>query len=268
MKSFKDYIKNPVDNPFLDWKSSFGEIRKKSIKEETQQVLKHTGQISNVSVTGVYDKIHDHEDVKSSVPLNSDQINSIKTYCSNWSSDINSYLRHRMGHFASRMTIGSKYFENQVKNHINNISSAFKPEHTNKKSIETYSGIPIHVGERLKRLTPGEQTNLPGFTSTSTDINVGKDFADQHFSGRRISNKRHVIKFHVHPGAGLSVAPHSHHGGESEILLNRGTKTKYLGNTEEYDARNNHIYVIHHMEAHPSEIMSLDQYPHEYEHNR
>jgi hypothetical protein len=270
MKSFKDYIKNPVDNPFLDWKSSFGESRNlSSINEETQKVLKHFNIPSKI--LSEYDKIHDHEDVKSSVPLTKEHIDSIGYYTStSGSSNINGYLRNRSGHNESRMTLDRDYYKKEILRHIGNLSSAFTSETTNKQPIETYSGIPPHIGERLRQLKRGQTTNLPGFTSTSTSKHIGKRFAVSSggTSIADIDKPKHIIKFHVHPGAGLSIVPHSRYPSENEILLNHGTKVTYLRSITRTDPITGHKFTVHHMEAHPEERMTLDQYPHEYDPTR
>jgi hypothetical protein len=116
----------------------------------------------------------------------------------------------------------------------------------------------------------GETTHLPGWTSTSTNPTVAPQYATKDLYG----GKQHLIKFHVHPGAGLSVARHSSYvnsgsddpyntgngsRGEDEILLHHGTEVTKV--KTETDERGN---FIHHFEAHPRHL-PLDQYPKEYQ---
>ena len=274
MKSFKEY--NKKDNPFLDWKSSFGEIRKKSpIKEAidpNQEVLKHIGTSGNPSQVVAYDEIHNHPDIKSSSGFDQDQLETISHYSNadpekangdESSRNMNAFLRHRMGKFDSKIT--GRHSPNDVMMSVFRLSSLFQPHHTNKKPIETFTGVPNHLGKKLSQMSPGDETHLPGFTSTSTDKEEARKFSHNYRRGIHDSNERHLIRFHVHPGAGLSVARHSVHPNENEILLNHGTKTTYLGKTEENI--NGINYTIHHMEAHP-ESLEMRQYPHDYDHNR
>ncbi len=322
MKSFKDYIKKPIvadnpfldwkssfgeirknkklpenpfldwkssfgeirknkklpDNPFLDWKSSFGEIRKKSIKEEIEERLKHVGNKVGPMISTVdddrYDEIHEHPDIKSRTGFNDDERKSIFDYseASKWdserghasSSNMNEYLRHRMGNFASKI-IGD-HAEEKVKSSIAKLRTIFRPEHTNRKPIETYTGVPQHVGEKLNNMEPGQHTHFPGFTSSSTHIGVGASFAEGFYNQNFGSPPPHVIKFHVHPGAGVSIAPHSYYKAEDEILLNHGSKVVHTGKRTRMNIGGVDC-IVHHMEVHP-ETMSLDQYPHEYDPTR
>ncbi len=219
-----------------------------------------------------YDEIHEHPDIKSRTGFNDDERKSIFDYseASKWdserghasSSNMNEYLRHRMGNFASKI-IGD-HAEEKVKSSIAKLRTIFRPEHTNRKPIETYTGVPQHVGEKLNNMEPGQHTHFPGFTSSSTHIGVGASFAEGFHS--LVSPPPHVIKFHVHPGAGVSIAPHSYYKAEDEILLNHGSKVVHTGKRTRMNIGGVDC-IVHHMEVHP-ETMSLDQYPHEYDPTR
>ena len=257
MKTFKHFIQKQ-ENPFLYWKSSFREIKNKNIKEENTEILNHTGSPSRF---GSYDKIHDNPGVEPQENFSIEHQKSIIHYGTTDPDDeehghassinMNALLRHKMGNKESFIENG--HSPKKVLNSIKKLSSAFKPEHTNSQSIAAYSGIPEDVSKELSKMNSGETTYLPGFTSTSTDKNVAERFQYENRSS-------HIIKFHIQPGAALSIVKHVPF--ENELLLNHGTKvTKLKTETDE------HGNVTHHFIAH-NDRLPLDQYPHEYKHDR
>jgi len=289
MKSFKAYI-SPPKNPFLDWQSSFAETR--HIARKNRQRLKE--EITRQPVRANYDNyefhrdkyhpIHDTLAIKGREELAPHEIEAVKHYTGTSSSDpkngesssrnMNGYLRRRFGNRMSGIRRGGS--QEKVESAIARLSGCFRPSTTNSVPVETFSGVPQTIGRQLGEMKPGETTHLPGFTSTSTSKSVARQFCT--WPGGAMDVKSHIMKFHVHPGAGLSVARHSSHvsdepdpfaaalgdigsgsKGEDEILLHHGAKITKIG-TE----RDENGDCIHHFEVH-HEHLPLHQYPNEYD---
>ncbi|NCA91596.1 MAG: hypothetical protein EOM92_22620 [Gammaproteobacteria bacterium] len=291
MKSFKEY--NKKENPFLNWESSFNERRNLNRQKVNEEITRPPVRANYDNYQFRNDKnhpVHDTLAIKGREELSPEEINSVQHYTGTSakntetghlsSGEMNGYLRNRFGHKFSKIKYG--HAPDKVEEGIKNLSKAFRPSTTNSVPIETFSGIPNEIGYKLEQMNPGETTHLPGFTSTSTNRKVAERFSNYDDLGIRPG---HLIKFHVHPGAGLSIARHSvsledeneepdettklftqlygetgkGNQGEDEILLHHGTKVTYLGS--ERQGR----HIIHHMEAHP-EHLSLDEYPNPYLH--
>lgn len=262
--SFGEVRKTAQENPFLGWKSSFGEIRNNQITEE--EVLKHHNELTqNMSGGYRWDTLHDHPDIKP--PELSDEHqqsvgnytgassdNAIKGHAS--SGNMNAYLRKRMGDIKSKI-IGSHSPE-KVKESIDRLSAVFTPENTNKKSVESFSGIPGRIGTKLQKLKPGDTHHIPGFTSTSTKYDTALGFARSYND----TKTTHVIKFHIKPNAGLSAVYYSRFPHENEIILHHGAKVSYLGRSSSVSPQGDKV-IVHNMIVHP-EHLSLDEYPHDY----
>lgn len=295
MKTFSDYLqeKNKTlswassfseNRPsILSWNSGFAESRNLNLSEEVTVNTEVNGWDSHEdSVRGkktnskkaVYDAdIHDHEDVKPQ-KLNRKSVTdytgvkSEKTPGS--SKNINGYLRNKMGDKNSKVLGHSP---EAVHKAVKKLSSNFTPENTNRKELTTYAGVPHHIGEKLESSKKGDIHHLTGFTSTSTQRNTAIDFADIKTNSKnpKVHGVRHIIKFHLKPGAGLSVAANSEHP-ENEMLLHHGARTEY-SHTEINTGRssatrlNSRVYEthIHHVTVHPDHL-DLDKHYGSYDH--
>lgn len=264
MKTFKHFIQKR-ENPFLNWRhSSFAEVFRntENIKESEESILKATGLYHpNTS----YDQIHEHEGLKPKQPFSKEQRWAIEEYTGSspyfgsgaqCSKNINEHARHKMGNFDSKIVGDHKPEEVEKAHH--QLMSIYTPDHTNSQAIETFSGIPKHVSEKLSQMKNRTTTHLPGFTSTSTNRSVAEGASKTLHE----NPENHLIKFHIEPGAGVSLVKHSTHPSEDEVLIGAGTKvTKLKTETDE------HGNVTHHFIAH-NDRLPLDQYPHEYKHDR
>jgi hypothetical protein len=109
------------------------------------------------------------------------------------------------------------------------------------------------TGAILGTLTP---LGLVGGTLGGVVYNFAKKNAP-----RAGTNDRHVIKYTVKPGTGLSVAEHSPYD-EDEVLLHHGAKLKYSHTTEHpHEDYRGHkgITYVHHVTAEKSHL-SLNDY--------
>jgi len=293
MKTFKEYLVKKNDKKeILSWPSSNAEIRKEKTKEPSilswsslhaelrkDKVNEEVTARTNIDVWAhnsdssekndkrnkrgaTYDaSIHDHEEVRPKRIIHSE---SIRNYTESPSSsvnghgsskNINGYLRNRMGEKTTKV---ASHPPEAVKKSVENLSSNFTPANTNRKAITTYSGVPAHIGEKLEASKKGDIHHLAGFTSTSTSKVVADEFATTH--NKENSDVRHIVKFHVHPGAGLSVAARSGFN-EDEVLLHHGAKTEYshteintgLNHNRGASARKIETH-IHHVYVHPEHI--------------
>jgi hypothetical protein len=196
-------------------------------------------------------KFHDDSDVK---PLNltPDHINSIVHYTSTGPNDpnghassynMNSYIKAQQGHFCK--PIGS-HSEQDIKNSIDKLKSAFTPENTNKKIINTTGAVLRQHGEDLESR---DQVMLHGFTSTSSEDSVAGNHCNNYKNQNTENGVRHdhIIDYKVHPGCGLSVVNHSNYI-ENEILLKPGLTMNRIS-TESHKISPNHILKIHKVEV-------------------
>jgi hypothetical protein len=156
---------------------------------------------------------------------------------------MNSYIKNQHGHFCK--TIGS-HTDYDIENSIEKLKSAFTPENTNKKIINTTGAILRHHGEDLEE---HGQVKLHGFTSTSSS----EDVADNHCQRYKIQNTEngirhdHIVDYKVHPGCGLSVVQHSDYI-ENEVLLKPGVTMKRIS-TQLHELSPNHFVKIHEVEV-------------------
>lgn len=256
--------------PMLSWDSSFAENRKKdSLKEAAPVESSHANSI----------KKHQNLNVHKSVGLtNPDGFhkNSILKYTSvgsnepsghGSSANMNAYLRNRAGD-KSQGVIRHKHDE--VRQAVVTLASAFTKENTNKKPIKTFGAIPSHIGNHFLKAEKGSQHSLAGFTSTTADPKVATNFARKYARESR-DEVRHLVRYHVHPGAGLST----HHAdnrsaltfypSEKEIILNHGAHVTYHGTEKYKDSSDKTTTYVHHLEVHPHRT-ELHEYPSEYKH--
>lgn len=259
MKSFKEYSKKKL--PILSWDGSHGAIRNK-VNTTIDEVL--------VSSDDYDHSFHNHPDVKPQnlTYQNRHHLHAIGNYTTvksrdiddghGSSSNINNYLRNREG--AKDVGI-LHHSESDVLKSVKVLSSAFTPENTNRKEIETYGGIPKHIGDKLMNRASdhyddknvGKQYNLPGFTSTSSRKKTAKYFAESYARNGGHNGEHHMVKYTIHPGSGLSVASCSEFP-ENEVLLHHGAKVTYHGTTvkvDEYGKRTfTHELTVHGPEHH------------------
>lgn len=249
MKTFKEYLAekrsiltwdsgNAESRPsILSWDSGHAESRSEPLDEE---VVSRTNidawahekepdrKDKRNSKGGTYNAtIHDHEEVKPKKLIHAASIQHYTSSPSNSdhghgsSKNVNNYLRNRMGD----KSVGVEHQSHKdVHESVKKLSSNFTPANTNRKAITTYSGVPAHIGKKLEDSKKGDIHHLAGFTSTSTSKRIADEFATTH--NKENSDVRHVVKFHVHSGAGLSVAAKSEYN-EDEVLLHHGAKTEY-----------------------------------------
>ncbi len=284
MKTFKEYLKekkqilswdsaNAENRPsILSWDSGHTEVRD-CVTDITEEVTYRTSEdawsYSGDSPNDITKRnkkgatytasIHDHPEVKAKRLKNVAAIDAYTSASSNSvtghgsSKNINGYLRNRLGDKSMHVETHSP---EAVHKSVQALSSNFTKENTNRKAITTYSGVPSHIGKKLESSKAGDVHHLAGFTSTSTDRSVASDFANNHAESIGI---KHVVKFHVHPGAGLSVAAHSPYN-ENEVLLHHGAKTVYSHTVVnkgkvhhgEYSFREE--IHIHHVDVHPEHL--------------
>jgi hypothetical protein len=216
---------------------------------------------------GTYDAdFHDHSDVKpgSLTPEHELAINGYTSAGSNSSygyassENMNSMLRNMDGD--KTYSITEKHKPRRVLTSIKELSSAFTPENTNRKSIVTHGGIPQHIGHKLISAGKGSEHYIPGFTSTSSDNETAVSFAKKYrLKGSGDPNGAyHVMQYHVQPGAGLSAAANSDYS-ENEVILHHGARMRYLGHQEIPGSTRKHTMIVHHAIIYP-EHKQLEHY--------
>lgn len=286
MLKFSEYLnKNKEPESILSWDGSFASTRhlkKDSLKEHliveklgdlvlqaTGKVIHNTGIFSLTPQTTIhdhykaYDKIHDHPKILPKKITNSHRqaiinyANTASIYSEGGhgsSHNINNYLRNRSGNHELKVLHHS---HEKVKEGVEQLSSAFTPENTNRVGIQTFSGIPNHIGEQLEKSPIGSKHTLAGFTSTSTDYKIATEFANQYLDTSKTTGHLHMLVAHVEPGAGLSVVHHSPFN-EDEILLHHGAHITYRGSETNTDDDGNTM-TEHYITVHPTH-KHLDEY--------
>lgn len=267
MKTFKDFIKNKEN--ILLWDSSHKEQRDKKKKKHKTHVKEsvvvkkkpkddkewwgfsdHENHTHTNYLGATYNgHFHGSDDVRPDEGLTEDHKKYIAHYCSTPSTDIihghassanmNGYLRNRGGDRKSG--IAYKHSEGNVKDSIRKLSSAFNEKSTNRVPITTYGGVPHHIGEALQNSGKDSKHTLAGFTSTSLSKNTAKGFGENYHNGDKPT---HIIKYHIQPGAGLSVARYSKYA-ENEVLLHHGAHITYKKTTNHKDEWGNPVHVHH-----------------------
>lgn len=296
IKSFKNFINQKesilsfpssfreIKEKILSWDSSHKEQRDKkndvknikedvsSTKEEKPFGLPEYKDKSHLTLNArrYNGAIHDHPDVRPQNLEHHEKV-AIGHYCStpsdsnnghSSSANMNGYLRNRLGDKKSGIAFQKSYghTEDKVKDSIKKLSAAFRPENTNRKRINTYGGVPRHIGEALENSKPRSKHTLAGFTSTSTSKRTAYNFGSQDISKGQTS---HIIKYSVSPGAGLSVVHHSTYA-ENEVTLHHGAHITYKKTTHHKDEWGNPVHV-HHVTVHNTH-KPLEEYG-EYHHN-
>lgn len=259
MINFKTYRKS-LQKPrnVLSWTSSFAEHRGDLI--ENWETTLTPNDIPHKRGSQIQ-AIHYDQDV---VPkgLTNAHISAIRGYTSTSAASssgfkasrvMNDYLRNRMG---DRSRTIRDHPEAKVKKSIKDLSAVFTPENTNRKTIETYSGIPSDIGKRLEASDKDSKHTLAGFSSFSTARKVAHHFGVKF---KLTSSKRpdaddsdrsiHLIHATLEPGSGLSLVDHSNYENENEILLNHGAHITYHGTTVHKDSTGRPVRV-HHVTVH------------------
>jgi len=278
MKSFKDFVKKKKEISWLDI-PSFAETRhlptdsKHNVNESLDQFTyvrwqPWTKQSENgiQTFTNAHgrkvDKIHDHPQV---VPDDSEDPNpDIQHYTSTESkhpehghrssSNINNHLRYLAGEKVSEggentQGIVGGHSPEKVRGAIEDLSSQFRRSATNKIPVTTYTGVPEHIGNKIRRSKPGTDHYFPGFTSSTSVQYNAHEFANRYNKGKT----PHVIQFHALPGSVRSFAHHSRFG-EHEFGIHHGARATYSHSTKESDGT-----LVHHMILHPDHL-ELDDY--------
>lgn len=265
MISFKDFLKKvkfvPGWNsshkeqriPFLpSWNSSHKEQRKDDLKENFFHDMAHEDAKPKRNKMGSYydSNFHDHPDVEPK-KLTAEHKTAIKHYSQTSSyhnnghassQNMNNYLRNRAGDKSVKI---QSHHASKVDESVRKLSKAFTPENTNRKEVQTFGAVPEHVGNHLKKSGKGSRHSLPGFTSTSSARSIADSFASQY------GGKKHIIHYHIKPGAGLSVAKHSKFD-EDEVLLHHGAHIEYHGTKTHKDPDTGDTVHVHHVTVHPT----------------
>lgn len=306
MKTFKEFLAE-AKPPYNKWRSkglswdrsplffdsSFGEHHNRSMFEsmiyvDESDVSKsinwfdadhpnkhlHHESIDNEHGVQYNAGIHGHEDYHSR-KLTSEERRSVLSYTSAKAHSMNGHAASQNMNGMLRNMSGDKKSAvlgqdpNDVKDSIKKLSSAFRPETTNRKPVTTWGGVPAHIGEQLMNSGQGSQHHIPGFTSTSTSKSVAYKFAfGYNLRKAKTSNDPvHIIQYHLKPGTGLSAAEHSPYD-ENEFILHHGAKIEYHGSEnvthQENDGDGQMHLIIHHVTVHP-EHKSFHEYG-EYHH--
>jgi hypothetical protein len=252
MKSFKEYSEAKKKVPFLSWDSGFSEVREKKVTENWHGLPQKQDSTGNNKFGQNYDAgFHDHPDVK---PRNvsDDHARAILRYTTTSSNgerghassgNMNAYLRNKAGDKTQRIL--HDHDPKKVHDSIKTLSSAFTKENTNKKAIHTYGGVPAHIGEKLEKSEKGSEHHLAGFTSTSSAQRTAKHFAHT-YNGFDPKKVKHVIHYHVKPGAGLSAVHHTDYN-ENEVILHHGAKLKYSHTTVHKGTEGEGDTHVHHV---------------------
>lgn len=296
-KNDKSWKKNA-----LSFDSSFGEHKNRSSTSKNNKKLKESEESDHKNVIlndfepfdsdyhhhsehkaytengeSYHPSIHDHPHVKPQ-ELEPEHERALRNYTSTGSKDendghsssanINGYLRNRSGDKKSGI-LGHR--ESDVHKAVLTLSSAFTENNTNRKSIKTWGAVPAHIGQQLMKSKPGSQHHFAGFTSTSTDQNIARGFSSAYLSKERKDNpdapkERHVVRYHLQPGTGISAVHHSQFS-ENEVVLHHGAKLTYHGSEkfEGKDGSDDDVTThVHHVTVHP-EHKKLEEYG-EYDH--
>jgi hypothetical protein len=273
----------PEKESVLSWDSSFGEARPKpsetspkkptkvnedAIKKGTSSdwemttLMDYEHHLNSNSQGATYNgSIHHHQDYEPQ-HLTDSHKESIKHYVQtpsehqeghqeghSSSSNMNGYLRNLSGE--KKQGIVGGHEPEEVRRSIKKFSFAFTPENTNRKPVTTYGGVPEHIGRKLATSKVGSKHTLAGFTSTSTSKATAKSYGESYkpFKGHgRREGATHVVQYHVEPGAGLSVAPHSKYS-ENEFTLHHGAHVTYNG-SERHRDENGQGIIVHHLTVH------------------
>lgn len=221
---------------------SFKNYLSESLKTESDKPIDSSDHLeeSDDDVNKVH-AIHQHPDIK---PNNFTQanINSLFHFTDTHNSrKINKYLEKLHN---NKKTKDSN--ETELRYRINEISSVFSPENTNRKSIITYSGIPKYVGEKLLKSENNSKHTFPRFISTTTTLKKAMDFADYHANSNK--DGYHVLKLYNKPGSALSMVRTTYYPNENEFLINKGSHIHYHYTTKEkipWKGKNKTTYIHH-----------------------
>ncbi len=270
MKTFKEYINNNKIR-FLDGPKSYAEMRQTKVNEGLLDFLKNKNkkEDDNYFNTRAYDKsFHENNGIKPQ-NLSADDKRSIRRYTQaasdsdygHGSSENTNNLLRNMGGYKEYKVKG--HSPKDVLKSVKNLSSVFTPENTNKKEIITYGGVPAKIGNALENSKPGDIHRFVGFTSTSgghedneDPFNIANHFARK-YKNKTNSPESHIVKYHIQPGTGLSVAANSAHP-EEEVLLNHNAEVTYR-HTENITDKYGDPVKVHHVTVHPTQP-SLESY--------
>jgi hypothetical protein len=266
MKTFKTYLlekleQKNIPSRFFEGPLSFSEMRRKhkKIQESYEEDEEHPEA----------DKLHSDPDI-SPKNLTKEHKSAIFNYTAaestakkggaGSSENVNAYLKNKAG-FKDRGIVKQK--PENVLNSIKTLSSAFTPENTNRKSVIGYGAVNSQNGTALEKSKKGDIHHFIGVTSTSVSNDENESLSTARFFATKLAkNKdsdevRHLVKYHILPGAGVSVAKHSALQDENEMILPNKAKLKY-SHSEDYTPESGVNYKIHHVTVHP------EQSPEEY----
>lgn len=238
MKSFKEHIKESV----LHWTSTFGELRSQILKEDSKKLPEFDmSQPHHEPGVNPYTKFPPHPIHYEIRPkkLTQNHLDSIRHYI-NGDDTINAHLRHGNHGYARTL------------HHIETLKDAFtKKENTNHKPLTVFSGIPHNIAEKFQEAGSDSKHIMGGFVSTSTHPATAHDFANV-YSSRDQKDFTHVMKMHLEPHTGMSVA-HQSTIGENEVLIHPNTKLTYHSTEEHVTSdgidRQRRLFV-HHVTVH------------------
>lgn len=259
LSSFSESRRLPKFLPFIH---SFSELRENKPTDEPKESEKVNDPVNESDI---------HSDYRiNPLGLTKEHIRAIQSYTGansinssyghGSSKNMNGYLFNRAG-FNGR---GIQHHSPEaVDGAIKTLSSAFdNDDNTNGKEITTYSAVPHDIGHMLMNSEPGTKHVLPGFTSTSTELNVAHAYGYEYRQHTNSNGEQHTIEYTLKPHTGMSLKKHSDHPYENEILLNHGAHIEYI-RTEHYRDGTFHHHVI----VHPTRN-GLSDYPHEYDPKR
>ena len=183
-------------------------------------------------------------------------VEAIHNYTGDYSAEINAHLRKAAGD--TKIDVWGKF----PKSDIDKLSAAFTPENRVRKSIETWSGVPGHIGDKLMKSKKKSYHHLAGFTSSSTKKRTAYDFAqNQEAYSDSYGDACHIIHYNIEKGAHAVSAVHASSHDENEVIIHHGVPVQYTGTTHYYPSTNGdmHLYV-HHVTVKPG-FVPLSQYP-------
>lgn len=163
---------------------------------------------------------------------------AIETYTGTGHHNINAGLRSTKGDPSG---ISNKKLAAHVP-HLDSITSQ-----PTGHSFHVYRGASKEV---LRHLKTGSSFTDHGYTSTSLDPDIGRDFA-HHERDENGDGHHHILKIHVPAGTkGHYVAPHSNSSYENEFLIHRGTTyqvhhIEHSSHQEPFDDKKHHTHTYH-----------------------
>lgn len=194
-----------------------------------------------------HDDLHNHPAIKP----HPDHIDSdaVKDYTASYgdhcSSKINGYLRD--------LHTGRTPRDDRLHLRAKRLMNSINKNTANKVPVRLFSGIPEHVGQRIREAGLGSVHSNAGFHSFSSHSGVGSMYAEGHGD-----EEDHMIVGHFHPGSVMSVVHHSHSPEENEFIAPPGTPG-ILRKHERIERPGQNPLNIYHMEYVPKRA-NIDDY--------